>query len=56
MLPIVDLDPKRMKSISLFELETSRDEILEPVVATVCRKYDLRGLLSMPRRLKMLQV
>ena len=45
MLPIVDLDPNEADdSYSLtFELETSREEIFGAVVASVCRKYDLRG-------------
>ncbi len=44
MLPIVDLDPNEADdNYSLtFELETSREKILDPTIATVCRKYDLR--------------
>ena len=43
MLPIVDLDPNEADedySLNL-ELETSRDAILDQLLASVCRKYDL---------------
>ncbi len=39
-----------------FELETSRDEILEQLLHTFVLKVWFYGLLSMPRQLKMLQV
>ena len=43
MLPIVDLDPNEADdNYSLtFDLETSREEILDQLLPSVCRKYDL---------------
>ena len=48
MLPIVDLDPNEVDdSYSLtFELETSREEILEQLRPQFAEKYDLRAIID----------
>ena len=57
MLPIVDLDPNEADdSYSLtFELETSREEILEQLLPQFAESM-ITVLLSMLRQLKMLPV